>query len=98
MSINWLEVLPVVFLIAGATSFVFAYVRGDVIKKTMDHLRLLSEVLEARIVIIEDERQELLGKIEHLEHENRILRSLVKSAVGDKYQEVLDSLDDLLEG
>lgn len=98
MSINWLEVLPVVFLIAGATSFVFAYVRGDVIKKTMDHLRLLSEVLEARIVIIEDERQELLGKIEHLEHENRILRSLVKSAVGDKYQEVLDSLDDLMEG
>jgi hypothetical protein len=98
MSINWLEVLPVVFLIAGATSFVFAYVRGDVIKKTMDHLRLLSEVLEARIVIIEDERQDLLDKIEHLEHENRILRSLVKSAVGDKYQEVLDSLDDLLEG
>jgi hypothetical protein len=98
MSINWLEVIPVVFLIAGSTSFVFAYVRGDVLKKTMENLRLLSEVLEARIVLIEDERQDLLDKIEHLEHENRILRSLVKSAVGDKYQEVLDSLDDLLEG
>ena len=98
MNINWLEVIPVVFLIAGATSFVFAYVRGDVLKKTMENLRLLSEVLEARIEVIEDERQDLIEKIEHLEHENRILRSLVKSAVGDKYQEVLDSLDELLDG
>lgn len=63
--------------LAGAVSFVIAYMKTDVTKKTVAQLKELSEALDMRVQALEQEKESLVDRIGHLEDENEVLRSLL---------------------
>jgi CRISPR/Cas system-associated endonuclease Cas3-HD len=102
---NWSEIIPIVFLIAGGTSFIIAYVKSDVTKKTIGSLQELADALDKRVCALEDERDILINKVEKLEQENEILRSLVNGehvteslleVLSDNHEKVMSTLNKIL--
>lgn len=63
--------------LVGIAAFVIAYFKSDVTKKTVAQLKELADALDMRVHALEQEKEELVGRINHLEEENNVLRSLL---------------------
>lgn len=102
---SWSEIIPIAFLIAGGTSFIIAYVKSDVTKKTITSLQELADALDKRVCALEDERDILISKVNKLEQENEILRSLVNGehvteslleVMNDNHEKVMATLNKII--
>lgn len=88
---TFLSDIGAVLGILGVASFVFAYVKSDITKKTVEQLKELADALEMRVKALEDEKEMMASKIEHLENENETLRSLLDGS--ENSQALQDRID-----
>lgn len=74
---SWLNDFFILIGVAGAAAFIVAYFKTDVTKKTVAQLKDLAEALDMRVKALEEEKESLVDRINHLEEENTVLRSLL---------------------